>query len=71
MYSLLEVEVPQSPHTLPDGAQTPAREIVRRVRASEDAWARHANAANGMGAGEVVMAAAYAGEGSAAPRRSR
>lgn len=71
MYSLLELNMPQAPHTLPDGAQTRAREIVRRVRASEDAWARHANAANGMGAGEIVLAAAYTGEGPAASRRLR
>ncbi|MBK9115121.1 MAG: hypothetical protein IPM22_05660 [Betaproteobacteria bacterium] len=42
-------------HALPDAvAPRRAREIGRRVRALEDAWALHANAANGFGAGETV-----------------
>ncbi|MFO1325053.1 MAG: hypothetical protein U1F15_13445 [Burkholderiales bacterium] len=71
MYSLVEVEMPQLPHTPPDGAQAGAREIVRRVHASEDAWARHANAANGMGAGETATTVAHAGEGPVTSRGLR
>ena len=43
----------REPHTLPDAAARRSREIGRRVRAQEDAWAMHANAANGFGAGET------------------
>lgn len=57
MYDLLEVEFP---HTEPESMPSPARAITRRVHASEEAWARHANAANGFGAGASAFAAAHA-----------
>lgn len=44
---------PREPHTLPESGARHARRIGRRVRAQEDAWAMHANAANGFGAGET------------------
>lgn len=45
----------REPHTLPDAvAPLRSREVGRRVRALEEAWALHANAANGFGAGETV-----------------
>lgn len=44
---------PREPHTLPESGARLARRIGRRVRAQEDAWAMHANAANGFGAGET------------------
>lgn len=44
----------REPHTLPDVAWRRSREIARRMRALEDAWAMHANAANGFGAGETA-----------------
>ena len=44
----------RDPHTLPDAEARRSREIGRRVRSHEEAWAMHANAANGFGAGETV-----------------
>ncbi len=44
----------REPHTLPDAGWRRSREIARRVRSLEDAWALHANAASGFGAGETA-----------------
>ncbi|MFO1317848.1 MAG: hypothetical protein U1F58_19800 [Burkholderiales bacterium] len=44
----------REPRTQPGAAAYRSREIGRRVRAQEDAWAMHANAANGFGAGETA-----------------
>ena len=38
----------------PDADPARARQITARVRRAEDAWAMHANAANGFGAGEAA-----------------